>query len=116
MLLNHNKEYRSTKKLSSGQKAIVSLSIILGLMRNLKLPLLLLDEVDGALDVANVGLVHSFLCNRMGPTQIIFVSHRFQLNTRLAGRNLILIKPERAFNQEGHPLFHVNIQNSVQAS
>ena len=44
---------------------MVSICIILALLKNLKLPLLLLDEVDGTLDLGKVSLVHSLLCNRM---------------------------------------------------
>ena len=49
-----NKEIiKSDKELSGGQKSMVAFILTLSLQRIMKQPILLLDEVDAALDVYN---------------------------------------------------------------
>ncbi len=61
---------------SGGEKALIALSLIFAINEVKKLPLLLLDEVEAALDEANVERFAKFAKVLNENTQLIIVSHR----------------------------------------
>ncbi len=64
-----------TRLLSGGQKALTALALNLALFKTCPRPLYLLDEVDTALDEANVALVISLLKELSQQGQLIIVTH-----------------------------------------
>jgi len=61
---------------SGGEKALIALSLIFAINEVRKLPLLLLDEVEAALDEANVERFAKFAKKLNDNTQLIIVTHR----------------------------------------
>ncbi|BDV03717.1 MAG: chromosome partition protein Smc [Candidatus Hepatoplasma scabrum] len=61
---------------SGGEKSLIAISLIFAINEIRKLPLLLLDEVEAALDEANVERFASFAKILNNQTQLIIVSHR----------------------------------------
>lgn len=61
---------------SGGEKALIALSLIFAINETKKLPILLLDEVEAALDEANVERFAKFAKILNETTQLIIVSHR----------------------------------------
>lgn len=69
------KELRSLSLLSGGEKTMTCVALLLALFRSRPSPFCLLDEVDAALDEANVGRFTSVLKDFLGSTQFIVVTH-----------------------------------------
>lgn len=61
---------------SGGEKSLIALSLIFAINEIRNLPLLLLDEVEAALDEANVERFANFAKMLNNQTQLIIVSHR----------------------------------------
>ncbi|RKX66867.1 MAG: hypothetical protein DRP42_02080 [Tenericutes bacterium] len=61
---------------SGGEKSMIALSLIFAIILVKGLPLLLLDEVEAALDEANVERFAKYLTTLNSQSQIIVVSHR----------------------------------------
>ena len=61
--------------LSSGERALVALSLMFGIFLTKPSPFCLLDEVDAPLDEANVGRFNKMLSDMCGQTQFIVVTH-----------------------------------------
>lgn len=69
------KELRSLTLLSGGEKTMTCVALLLALFRSRPSPFCLLDEVDAALDEANVGRFLDVLKDFLGETQFIVITH-----------------------------------------
>ncbi|TWT95950.1 Chromosome partition protein Smc [Botrimarina colliarenosi] len=69
------KELRSLSLLSGGEKTMTCVALLLALFRSRPSPFCLLDEVDAALDEANVGRFSGVLKDFLGSTQFVVISH-----------------------------------------
>ncbi len=61
---------------SGGEKALIAISCLFAILRVRPLPLCILDEVEAALDVANVERFAKYLRSFSNQTQFIVVTHR----------------------------------------
>jgi chromosome segregation protein len=66
----------SIESLSGGEKALIALSIYFAIMKVNPPPFCLLDEVEAALDDANVGRFADYLRRMNDNTQFILITHR----------------------------------------
>jgi chromosome segregation protein len=64
------------QELSGGQLALLNLSILLAIARHRPSLVLLMDEVDAALDEHNAARVAALLKNLSTESQVIAISHR----------------------------------------
>jgi len=62
--------------LSGGEKALTAIAILFAILKLKPMPFVLLDEVEAALDEANVGRFASYLQNFSHNTQFIVITHR----------------------------------------
>ena len=69
------KEPRSISLLSGGEKTMTCVALLLAIFRSRPSPFCVLDEVDAALDEANVDRFVSVLRDCLGSTQCIVVTH-----------------------------------------
>ncbi len=70
------KSVRNLKLFSGGEKAIIAISLLFAMLKSKPLPLCILDEVEAALDEANVLRYAHFLQTLKDTTQFIVVTHR----------------------------------------
>jgi chromosome segregation protein len=70
------KELKSISLLSGGEKTLTAFALLLALFRSRPSPYCLLDEVDAALDEANVGRMLELLEEFKQTTQFIIVTHK----------------------------------------
>ncbi len=70
------KTIKSLSLYSGGEKSLISLSLIFAINEVRKLPILMLDEVEAALDEANVDRFARFAKKLNETTQIVITSHR----------------------------------------
>lgn len=70
------KTVKSISLYSGGEKSLISLSLIFAINEVRKLPILMLDEVEAALDEANVDRFARFAKKLNETTQIVITSHR----------------------------------------
>jgi len=94
------KELRSIKLLSGGERTLTALALLLAVFRSRPSPFCLLDEVDAALDDANVGRFLDVLDDFIGGTQFMVVTHNkltmarcerlFGVTMRKAGVSLVV--------------------------
>ncbi len=70
------KSVKSLSLYSGGEKSLISLSLIFAINEVRNLPILLLDEVEAALDEANVDRFARFAKKLNENTQIVITSHR----------------------------------------
>ena len=70
------KTIKSLRLYSGGEKSLISLSLIFAINAVRQLPILMLDEVEAALDEANVDRFAKYAKNLNLSTQIIITSHR----------------------------------------
>ncbi len=70
------KSVRNLKLFSGGEKAIIAISLLFAILKSKPLPLCILDEVEAALDEANVLRYAQFLQSLKQSTQFIVVTHR----------------------------------------
>ena len=94
------KELRSIKLLSGGERTLTALALLLAVFRSRPSPFCLLDEVDAALDDANVGRFLDVLHDFVGDTQFMVVTHNritmgrcerlFGVTMRKAGVSLVV--------------------------
>ncbi len=69
-----------TAELSGGQRTLLNLALLLALARLRPCPLLLLDEMDAALDESNAAKVAALLSELSATCQVIAISHRVELH------------------------------------
>lgn len=70
------KELRSISLLSGGEKTLTAVALLLAIFRSRTSPFCLLDEVDAALDDANIGRFVNVLRDFQQETQFILITHR----------------------------------------
>ncbi len=70
------KSIKSTMQLSGGEQALVSIALLFAILKVRPSPFCILDEIEAALDDANVYRFAEFLNKNIGKTQYIVVTHR----------------------------------------
>ena len=71
-----NKRFRDMELLSGGEKTVASLALLFAVHSVQPSPFFVLDEVDAALDNANVVRVAEYIQKHKGDFQSIVVSHK----------------------------------------
>lgn len=70
------KNLQSISLLSGGEKTLTAIAILFAILKLRPMPFCLLDEIEAALDDANVGRFASYLKNFSNSTQFIVITHR----------------------------------------
>ncbi|MGX9395528.1 AAA family ATPase [Mycoplasma sp. 3341] len=70
------KSIKNLKLFSGGEKALIAISLLFSILKAKPLPLCILDEVEAALDEANVIRFAEFLHKLKADTQFIVITHR----------------------------------------
>ncbi|NQZ66113.1 MAG: AAA family ATPase [Mycoplasmatales bacterium] len=70
------KTVKNLRLFSGGEKAIVAITLLFAILKSKPLPLCILDEVEAALDDANVARYATYLQELKDQTQFIVVTHR----------------------------------------
>jgi chromosome segregation protein len=70
------KELRSISLLSGGEKTLTAVALLLSIFKSRTSPFCILDEVDAALDDANIGRFVNVLREFQQNTQFIMITHR----------------------------------------
>jgi chromosome segregation protein len=69
------KELRSISLMSGGEKTMTAVALLLAVFRNKPSPFCILDEVDAALDEANIGRFTDVLRDFLDRSQFILITH-----------------------------------------
>ena len=77
------KTVKNLKLFSGGEKAIVAITVLFAILKSKPLPLCILDEVEAALDDANVVRYANYLQKLKEQTQFIVVTHRVGTMSRV---------------------------------
>ncbi|WLP85362.1 AAA family ATPase [Mycoplasma seminis] len=70
------KSVKNLRLFSGGEKALIAISLLFAILRARPLPLCILDEVEAALDEANVIRYAEYLQELKNQTQFIVITHR----------------------------------------
>ncbi|MDF9824409.1 chromosome segregation protein [Breznakia sp. PF5-3] len=70
------KSIENMRSLSGGEKALLAMSVLFAILRARTIPLCIFDEVEAALDQANVEKFAKYVSNFRGESQFIIVTHR----------------------------------------
>ena len=70
------KKLQSITLLSGGEKALTAIAILFAILKLRPMPFVLLDEIEAALDDANVGRFAKYLQKFSSETQFIVITHR----------------------------------------
>ena len=82
------KSLKNLSLLSGGEKALTAIAILFAILKLKPMPFCLLDEIEAALDDANVGRFAKYLNRFSSETQFIVITHRkptMELADRLYG-------------------------------
>lgn len=77
------KSVKNLKLFSGGEKALIAISLLFAIIKAKPLPLCILDEVEAALDEANVIRYAEYLQELKNDTQFIVITHRHGTMSRL---------------------------------
>ena len=77
------KTVKNLKLFSGGEKALIAISLLFAILKSKPLPLVILDEVEAALDDANVIRYADFLQELKQFTQFLVVTHRVGTMSRV---------------------------------
>ncbi|MBN3534354.1 AAA family ATPase [Mycoplasma procyoni] len=77
------KSVKNLKLFSGGEKAIIAISLLFAIIKAKPIPLCILDEVEAALDEANVIRYAEFLQSLKKETQFIVITHRHGTMTKV---------------------------------
>ncbi len=77
------KSVKNLKLFSGGEKALIAISLLFAIIKAKPLPLCILDEVEAALDEANVVRYAEFLQSLKENTQFIVITHRHGTMSRV---------------------------------
>ena len=77
------KSVKNLKLFSGGEKALIAISLLFAIIKAKPLPLCILDEVEAALDEANVVRYAEFLQSLKANTQFIVITHRHGTMSRV---------------------------------
>ncbi len=69
------KKVQSLGLLSGGEKTMSAIALIFSILRYRPAPFIVLDEVDAALDDANIGVFNRLVCDIAKNSQVIVVTH-----------------------------------------
>ena len=69
------KRLQNVNLLSGGEKALTALALLIAVFAVKPSPFFLLDEVDAALDDANVGRFNDLLRERVRSSQLLLITH-----------------------------------------
>lgn len=70
------KKITSISLLSGGEKTLAAISLLFAVLNIKKIPFCLFDEVEAALDEANVDRVGAYFSKYIGKTQLIIITHK----------------------------------------
>ena len=70
------KKITSISLLSGGEKTLTAISLLFAVLNIKKIPFCLFDEVEAALDEANVDRVGAYFNKYIGKTQLIIITHK----------------------------------------
>ena len=62
--------------LSGGERALTAIAILFAMLKLKPTPFCILDEIEAALDEANIGYFADYLCEYASTTQFVVVTHR----------------------------------------
>lgn len=105
------KKLQNITLLSGGEKALTAIAILFSILKLRPMPFVLLDEIEAALDEANVGRFAKYLQRFSSETQFIVITHRkptMELADSLYGvtmqekgvSKIVSVKLSDAINQE----------------
>ncbi|WP_027121137.1 AAA family ATPase [Mycoplasma leonicaptivi] len=77
------KSVKNLKLFSGGEKSLIAISLLFAILRARPLPLCILDEVEAALDEANVVRFAEYLQELKHQTQFLVITHRVGTMTRV---------------------------------
>lgn len=77
------KSVKNLKLFSGGEKSIIAISLLFGILKARPLPLCILDEVEAALDEANVVRFAEYLQTLKSKTQFVVITHRHGSMSRM---------------------------------
>ncbi|WBP84140.1 AAA family ATPase [Mycoplasmopsis edwardii] len=77
------KTVKNLKLFSGGEKSLIAISLLFAILRARPLPLCILDEVEAALDEANVVRYAEYLQELKHQTQFLVITHRTGTMTRV---------------------------------
>lgn len=77
------KSVKNLKLFSGGEKALIAISLLFAIIKAKPIPLCILDEVEAALDEANVIRYAEFLQKLKDATQFIVITHRHGTMSRV---------------------------------
>lgn len=70
------KKLSSISLLSGGEKTLTAISLLFAILNIKKIPFCLFDEIEAALDEANVSIVGEYIQKYSGKTQLIIITHK----------------------------------------
>ncbi|WP_027120337.1 AAA family ATPase [Mycoplasmopsis lipofaciens] len=77
------KSIKNLKLFSGGEKSLIAISLLFGILKARPLPLCILDEVEAALDEANVVRYAEYLQQLKEKTQFLVITHRHGTMSRV---------------------------------